>query len=231
MKSRLMLSAAIAVTMAAGLYGCGQAASAKAFGPNKIAALITGHKFKIDDMKRKGATYVVVADGPKGNKVQFVVDAKDGKVKGMDVIKWAPGAKRVTRNSHGDDFFDEFYEFGVTVPAAVYATWTDYSETQWEDTSESSEEIELTSEESSEEVSTEEVSYEENIQEENETTAEEETVEASTDESSSEDSAESSSSDEAAGSDDSAGASDDSSSGGSDDSSSGSDDSGDHGDN
>jgi hypothetical protein len=209
----------VVAAMAVGLSAEAGAAGTSVWSPHKVAELLASHDFKIRDIKRKGATYVVMADGKRGNKVLFVVDGLNGQIKGMDVVKWAPGAKRVKRGSHGVGFFDEFYEFGVVIPATIYMTWVDYNTTQW--TSATTDYVEVSSVEISESISYESVSYEENVQEITEDTAEEEetTEQTSSERSGEEDSGTASSSDESSGSNDDSSAPGDSSSSSDDDNS------------
>jgi hypothetical protein len=145
-------------------------AANRIWSPHKVTQQFVAKQFKIEDVRRKGSTYVVLATGPKGNKVRLVVDGKTGKVRGMDVVKWASGARRVRRGSHGTAFFSEFYEFGVTIPEAQYVTWVDYDAPAWIS---SVEYVEVTTDEYTEEVTFEEVTYEETVTEETVTETEE----------------------------------------------------------
>lgn len=170
-KATVALAAVAALALAAAVSASASAAGIQGWSPHKVAGMLQAKQFKVGAVKRKGSTYVVLATGKKGNQVRFVVDGRNGKVLGMDVVKWAPGAKRVKRGSHGADIFDEFYEFGVTIPAATYVTWVDYEPAQW--TVETTDYIEVTYEE----VSYETVTYEESVEEVTEEYAETGTVE------------------------------------------------------
>jgi len=128
--------------------------------PAKVNALMTSAKLKVQTMQRRGDTYVVKAKGLSGNEVVVVVDGRKAEIIGLDVVKWAPGAKRIKRGSRGKAFTGDVYEFGVTLTLAALVGWTPYDSRAW--TSTSVEWIEVTYEP----VTFTEVTYETTIIEE-----------------------------------------------------------------
>lgn len=154
--------AAASVGMLACLsVGCSQPAQAKAkvMAPAKVARLMKQSKLEVAGVYRKGANYVVKAKGPSGNEVLVAVDGASGKILGLDVVKWAPGAKRVKRGSRGAAYSGDVYEFGQVAPVAALSTWVVYEPAQWVSTGPEWIEVETTP------VSWTEVTYEENVTE------------------------------------------------------------------
>ena len=103
----------------------------RAMSPGAVSRVITERGFRPSSVRRRGSTYVVDAVGKSGNQVRLIVDGKAGQIKGMDVIRWAPGAKRIAKGSRGDGFVNDAYEFGVTVPDSYLANWVVYQPDQW----------------------------------------------------------------------------------------------------
>ncbi len=167
---RLACAGACVVLLAA-LGACGAAPSksttapaaaavkAKVASPGAVAAMMKQARFEVSGVYRNGASYVVKAKGPSGNEVLAAVDGKTGKIIGMDVVKWAPGAKRVKRGSRGNAFTGDVYEFGVAVPVAALATWVTYQPEQWVATTDEWIEVEGVT------ATWEEVTYEESVTE------------------------------------------------------------------
>ncbi|MGZ8362514.1 MAG: hypothetical protein ACXW3D_01530 [Caulobacteraceae bacterium] len=135
------------------------APKAKIIPPSKVATLMKQAKFQVSGIYRKGPSYVVRAKGLTGNDVIVVVDGKSGKIIGLDVVKWAPGAKRVKRGSRGAKFTGDVYEFGVSISLPVLLTWEVYSPATWTSTSSAWIEVDSVS------VSWSSVTYEESVTE------------------------------------------------------------------
>jgi hypothetical protein len=110
------------------------AKSGRVISPAKVNALMTSAKLKVQSMQRRGDTYVVNAKGLSGNEVVVVVDGRKGDIIGLDVVKWAPGAKRIKRGSRGKAFTGDVYEFGVTLTVAALVGWTLYDSRSWAST-------------------------------------------------------------------------------------------------
>jgi len=110
------------------------AKSGRVISPAKVNALMTSAKLKVQTMQRRGDTYVVKAKGLSGNEVVVVVDGRKGDIIGLDVVKWAPGAKRIKRGSRGKAFTGDVYEFGVTLSVAALVGWTLYDNRSWAST-------------------------------------------------------------------------------------------------
>lgn len=167
MKLTTRLAVAAAATAFLLLSGHAQAAPPRkdrVIPPARVSALMKAAKFKVLAMYRKGANWVVRAKGASGNEVLTVLDGRNGKIIGLDVVKWAPGARRVARGSRGNTFTGDVYEFGYSVPVAALATWVVYEEASWSVTT--TEWLEVTVEtvtwsEVTYESSVTEVSYEE----------------------------------------------------------------------
>lgn len=103
----------------------------KAMSPGAVNKVLSDRGFKTDAVRRKGSTYVVDATGKTGNKVRMVIDGKAGQIKGLDVIRWAPGAKRIKKGSRGVAFVNDTYEFGYTLPDTYFVDWIIYQPVQW----------------------------------------------------------------------------------------------------
>ena len=162
MKLTTRLAAAAAATAFLLLAGHAQAAPPRkdrVIPPARVTVLMKAAKFKVLAMYRKGANWVVRAKGASGNEVLTVLDGRTGKIIGLDVIKWAPGARRVTRGSRGNAFTGDVYEFGYSVPVAALATWVVYEEASWSVTT--TEWLEVTVET----ISWSEVTYESSVTE------------------------------------------------------------------
>jgi|GEM_PF-3267550 len=110
------------------------AKSGRVISPAKVSALMTSAKLKVQSIQRRGDTYVVKAKGLSGNEVVVVVDGRKGDIIGLDVVKWAPGAKRIKRGSRGKAFTGDVYEFGVTLSVAALVGWTLYDSRSWAST-------------------------------------------------------------------------------------------------
>jgi hypothetical protein len=161
--------AAACVALLAISVGCGAApakkeappaaAKAKVASPGQVASMMKQARFEVAGVYRNGAAYVVKAKGPSGNEVLAAVDGRTGKIIGMDVVKWAPGAKRVKRGSRGGAFTGDVYEFGVVVPVAALATWVTYEPVQWATSTDAWIEVETTT------TTWSEVTYEEGVTE------------------------------------------------------------------
>ena len=134
-------------------------AKLKVLSPGQVGALMAKAKFKVSGVYRKGPSYVVRATGPTGNDVILAVDGKSGKIIGLDVVKWAPNAKRVKRGSRGNAFTGDVYEFGVSISLPALATWLVYEPAVWTSTNDTWIEVETTT------VSWTEVTYEESVTE------------------------------------------------------------------
>jgi len=164
---QLAVAGACAVLLGA-VAGCGAAPSkpaaaeapkAKVAAPGQVAAMMKQAKFEVAGVYRNGSSYVVEAKGPSGNQVLAAVDGRTGKIIGLDVVKWAPGAKRVKRGSRGDAFTGDVYEFGVAVPVTALATWVSYEPAVWTSTASEWIEVETTA------ATWSEVTYEESVTE------------------------------------------------------------------
>ncbi|WP_298162439.1 hypothetical protein [Brevundimonas sp.] len=104
----------------------------KALSPGGVNKVLTDRGFTPEKVRRRGSTYVVDAVGKTGNKVRLVIDGKAGQIKGLDVIRWAPGAKRIAKGSRGATFVNDTYEFGYTLPDSYFADWINYQPAQWQ---------------------------------------------------------------------------------------------------
>lgn len=145
MKTRSKWLATTATAAAAGVISLSvvglpaQAAKAskseRVISPARVNALMSSAKLKVQTMQRRGDTYVVKAKGLSGNEVVVVVDGRKGDIIGLDVVKWAPGAKRIKRGSRGKAFTGDVYEFGVTLTLAALVGWTPYDSRAWSSTS------------------------------------------------------------------------------------------------
>ena len=148
MKLTLKVGAAMAAALAMSfsLAACGEppaAESAAAAGqvamapdgqtmsPGAVTRSLQGRGFTPTNVRRRGGTYVVDARGPSGNDVRMVVDGRAGQIRGMDVRRWAPGQRRISRGSRGNRFVNDTYEFGVTLEDALLADWVLYEEADW----------------------------------------------------------------------------------------------------
>lgn len=131
MKSTTRLACAAAAMLAFAATGAAAAPKAKVISPRQVAGLMTKAKFKVAGVYRKGVDYVVRATGPTGNDVIVAVDGKSGKIIGLDVVKWAPSAKRVKRGSRGNAFTGDVYEFGVSISLPTLNTWVVYDDRAW----------------------------------------------------------------------------------------------------
>jgi hypothetical protein len=97
--------------------------------PGAIAQRLTRQRFKIQKMYRKGPAYAVAATGPSGNKVLMMVDGRSGGILGLNVLT---AVVQVTpQRAPNAVFIDDRHPFGAVVPAVIYDTWQEYSETQW----------------------------------------------------------------------------------------------------
>ena len=103
----------------------------QALSPGGVNRVVTERGFRPESVKRRGSTYVVDAVGKTGNKVRLVIDGKAGQIKGLDVIRWAPGAKRIAKGSRGATFVNDTYEFGYTLPDSYFVNWIVYQPAQW----------------------------------------------------------------------------------------------------
>jgi uncharacterized membrane protein YgcG len=97
--------------------------------PGAIAQRLTRQHFRIQKMYRKGPAYAVAAIGPSGNKVLMMVDGRSGGILGLNVLT---AVVQVTpQRAPNAVFVDDRHPFGAVVPAVIYDTWQEYSETQW----------------------------------------------------------------------------------------------------
>ena len=97
--------------------------------PGAIAQRLTRQHFKIQKMYRKGPAYAVAAVGPSGNKVLMMVDGRSGGILGLNVLT---AVVQITpQRAPNAVFIDDRHPFGAVVPAVIYDTWQEYSETQW----------------------------------------------------------------------------------------------------
>ncbi len=104
----------------------------KALSPGGVNKVLTDRGFTPQNVRRRGSTYVVDAVGKTGNQVRLVIDGKAGQIKGLDVIRWAPGAKRIAKGSRGATFVNDTYEFGYTLPDSYFVDWIIYQPAQWQ---------------------------------------------------------------------------------------------------
>lgn len=104
----------------------------KAMSPGAVNRVMTQRGFRPTSVKRRGTTYVVDAVGRTGNQVRMVVDGRAGQIKGLDVVRWAPGARRIAKGSRGTTFVNDAYEFGYTLPDSYLVEWIVYTPAQWE---------------------------------------------------------------------------------------------------
>ena len=156
----LACAAAALLALTATSAAAAPGAKAKVLSPGQVGALMKKAKFKVAGVYRKGPSYVVRATGPTGNDVVLAVDGKSGKIIGLDVVKWAPKAKRVRRGSRGNAFTGDVYEFGVSISLPSLSTWVVYGPAVWTTTTNDTWiEVETTT------VTWTEVTYEETITE------------------------------------------------------------------
>lgn len=147
MKLTLKVGAAMAAALAlsVSLAACGDSSSngsaaaaqvamapeGRTMSPGAVTRSLQGRGFTPTNVRRRGGTYVVDARGSSGNDVRLVVDGRAGQIRGMDVLRWAPGQKRIARGSRGNRFVNDTYEFGVTLEDALLLSWILYGADEW----------------------------------------------------------------------------------------------------
>ena len=97
------------------------------FSPAAIAGNLRQRGYRIETMRRQDTAYSITGTGPRGNRVQMLVDGRSGEVVGLSVLQAAPNlaaaVAEVLRGPRQARFRDETTPFGIVVPDRNARGW------------------------------------------------------------------------------------------------------------
>lgn len=135
-KFTLYLSAAVALAITANSPATGaklrlppaQTPKDKIYSPATVALELEKRGYRIESMKRQGTAYSITATGPRGNKVQLMVDGRSREIVGLAVLSAAANMVAaiagVMKSGKNTRYVDEWHPFGIIVPQIYQSSWT-----------------------------------------------------------------------------------------------------------
>ncbi|HET9458358.1 MAG TPA: PepSY domain-containing protein [Sphingomicrobium sp.] len=135
-KFTLYLSAAVALAIAANAPANAaklrlppaQTPKDKIYSPATVALELEKRGYRIESMKRQGTAYSIKATGPRGNKVQLMVDGRSSEIVGLAVLSAAANMvaaiASVMKAGKNTRYVDDWHPFGIIVPEIYQSRWT-----------------------------------------------------------------------------------------------------------